>query len=98
MIKILGQLEENIDSDYYDFDLNDENNPDGYSEGLWSDGKRLMLNPNYMEVNNDWAVLKRDLSSNSLRCILGFFRQMRCYNIPEYYDIPREPIEDDEDN
>lgn len=93
MIKILGQLEENIDSDYYDFELNGENKPDGYSDGLWSDGKRLMLNPNYMEIDYEWAVLKRDLSGDSLRAILGFLRRTGCYNIPNIMDIPREPIE-----
>lgn len=87
MIKFLAQLE---DSDYFDFDLNGENQPDSYSDGLWSDGKRLQLNPNYMDINYEWAVLKRDLSSDSLRAILGFFRQMGCFDIPQYYDIPRE--------
>ena len=93
MIKIIGQLEENIDSDYFDFELNSEDKPDGYSDGLWSDGNRLMLNPCYMDINYEWAVLKRDLSSDSLRAILGFLRQAG-YNVPHISDIPREPIDE----
>lgn len=93
MIKIIGQLPENENTDYYDFEINSEKQPDGYSDGLWSDGKRLLLNPCYMEVNYEWAVLKRDLSPNSLRAILGFLRRMGCYDIPQMNEIPREPEE-----
>ena len=90
MIKILGKLPENEDSDYYDFELNNEEKPDGYSDGLWTDGKRLQLNPCYMTVNYEWVILKRDLTSSSLRAILGFFRKMGCYDIPDISEIPRE--------
>lgn len=93
MLEFMGQLEENFDSDYYDFIFKDNQSINGYSEGLWTDGKRLILNPSYMTIEYDWAVLKRDLDSNTLRSILGFFRRMECYNVPDYYDIPKEPEE-----
>lgn len=93
MLAYMGQFEENIDSDYYDFVLKDEKAIDGYSEGLWYKNKRLMLNPARMELEYDWAVLKRDLKPDTLRAILGFFRRMECYNIPEFSDIPNNVSE-----
>lgn len=94
MIKILGQEDE--ESDFYEFALNDEQKPEYYSEGLWTDGKILQLNPDYME-NNDWSALKRSLTGNSLRAILGFFRQMGCYDIPRIDEIARDAESGGED-
>lgn len=84
-IKFIGQLEENIGTDYYDVVFKSHFKIHHYSEGVYSTDGHIIIGLDFMELS-DWKELRKECTMEVFDIIYSFFKKFDdCYNIPEEY-------------